>query len=76
MHSKNIIHRDIKLENMMLGEVNDLRSVKIADFGFAIEIHTDEDRSKVRRGDLACVFYPCHVETGSQHALQENPSRE
>eukprot|EP00951_Prasinocladus_malaysianus_P033672 scaffold334620_cov53-Prasinocladus_malaysianus.AAC.1 len=42
-----VIHRDIKLENIMLAEVNDLQSIKIADFGFAIEIHDEEQRSQV-----------------------------
>lgn len=31
----------------MLGQLNDLESVKIADFGFAIEVATPEARDKV-----------------------------
>lgn len=53
MHSHHVIHRDIKLENIMLGEVNDLQSVKIADFGFAVEVATEEDRKKVSKA--CCV---------------------
>eukprot|EP00873_Tetraselmis_striata_P019656 jgi/Tetstr1/439920/TSEL_028327.t1 len=47
MHERNVIHRDIKLENVMLGQLNDLESVKIADFGFAIEVATPEARDKI-----------------------------
>ena len=36
MHSKNIIHRDIKLDNILINELEN--KVKIIDFGFAIEI--------------------------------------
>ena len=39
----------MKLENIMLGDVNDLETVKIADFGFAVQLVTDEDRKKVRQ---------------------------
>ncbi|CAD8205965.1 unnamed protein product [Paramecium octaurelia] len=35
MHSKNIMHRDLKLENILFKEQNDINSVVIADFGLA-----------------------------------------
>jgi serine/threonine protein kinase len=47
MHSQNVIHRDIKLENIMLGQLNDLGTAKIADFGFAIQVANQEEREKV-----------------------------
>lgn len=34
MHQKNISHRDIKLENLLLSDSN--QDVKIIDFGFSI----------------------------------------
>ena len=33
MHSKNVIHRDIKMENIMLDQAN---KIKIIDFGFSV----------------------------------------
>lgn len=35
MHDKQIVHRDLKLENMLLQKPNDINSIKIADFGLA-----------------------------------------
>jgi calcium/calmodulin-dependent protein kinase I len=35
MHDKQIVHRDLKLENMLLKKPNDIRTIKIADFGLA-----------------------------------------
>lgn len=35
-HSKNVVHRDIKLENIMLMEKGDLsKGIKIIDFGIS-----------------------------------------
>lgn len=39
LHSKNIIHRDIKLENLLLDES---RTLKIIDFGFSMCIKNDQ----------------------------------
>lgn len=35
MHDKQIVHRDLKLENMLLAKPNDIHTIKIADFGLA-----------------------------------------
>ena len=42
LHSHKIIHRDIKPENIMLKDSNDLRSIKIGDFGFSTLLNEDE----------------------------------
>ncbi|KAM3143099.1 hypothetical protein pb186bvf_004685 [Paramecium bursaria] len=36
LDQRGIIHRDIKLENIMLSRANDIRDIKIIDFGLAI----------------------------------------
>lgn len=38
MHVKRVVHRDIKLENLMLARRSDPYSVKITDFGFACHL--------------------------------------
>jgi serine/threonine protein kinase len=35
MHSKNIVHRDIKMENILMDEK---LNIKIIDFGFSITV--------------------------------------
>jgi serine/threonine protein kinase len=38
MHENNIVHRDIKLENLLLQRKRNLSSVKVADMGFATRL--------------------------------------
>lgn len=38
IHGLNIIHRDLKPENILLSDVNDDLSIKVADFGFAVQL--------------------------------------
>ena len=45
-HNNNIIHRDMKLENIMIDEKNKI--VKIIDFGFSINI----PKVKLRQFDI------------------------
>jgi serine/threonine protein kinase len=35
IHTKNVVHRDLKLENLLLQNKDDITSIKIADFGLA-----------------------------------------
>lgn len=44
MHSKNIIHRDLKLENILLNSnnTNDEYDIRIADFGLAQQLKENE----------------------------------
>lgn len=35
MHAKDVVHRDLKLENLLLAESGDINTVKVADFGLA-----------------------------------------
>ncbi|CAD8085285.1 unnamed protein product [Paramecium sonneborni] len=38
MHKLGIIHRDLKLDNILFENENDIKSIKIIDFGFAVEL--------------------------------------
>ena len=42
MHNMNIVHRDLKLENIL---INDKNEIKIIDFGFATGCKKDEKLS-------------------------------
>lgn len=47
MHSKGIVHRDLKLENLLLKDKDDISSVKIIDFGLAKYVSTPETTQTV-----------------------------
>ena len=42
MHSKGIMHRDLKLSNILLCEKNDKLTLKIADLGLATKVEVDK----------------------------------
>ncbi|EFN53608.1 hypothetical protein CHLNCDRAFT_32147 [Chlorella variabilis] len=46
LHSKGVVHRDLKLDNLLLVEPGDIRSIKLADFGFAKKLHGGLDGMK------------------------------
>lgn len=41
IHSNNIVHRDLKLENVLMNDKNDIHSIKIIDFGLSSKISND-----------------------------------
>jgi serine/threonine protein kinase len=41
-HSKLCVHRDLKLENILLAHQDDLSSIKIADFGLAADLEIEQ----------------------------------
>jgi serine/threonine protein kinase len=47
VHRKNYVHRDLKPDNVLINEFDDLSSIKLADFGLSatnkINIHNSND---------------------------------
>lgn len=50
IHSQNIVHRDIKLENLLMSDFSEDAQVRIADFGSAFRLESHEDFSTFRIG--------------------------
>jgi len=44
LHSLNIIHRDIKPENILIHTLHGTENIKLADFGYAYKLTTDEEQ--------------------------------
>lgn len=56
IHKKGIIHRDIKLENLLIEILNrDEVSVKITDFGMAQYLNPDDDKMNMQAGSSSYI---------------------
>ena len=66
IHKRNIVHRDIKLENLLLDEEFHL---KVCDFGFAAKF-MDQQGKKIKMNEYLnfIIFYIRHVGTTSTAA--------
>lgn len=53
LHQKRIVHRDLKLENILLEEKHDLLNIKLIDFGTACVM----DRFKMIHGTIGTAYY-------------------
>ena len=59
MHSKNIVHRDIKSDNILLNFDGD---IKLADFGYAAQLTQEQNRRNSKVGTL-CWMAPELIES-------------
>lgn len=48
LHSRGVVHRDLKLDNLLLVNKGDITTVKIADFGVARKLHPAQGLSQMR----------------------------
>ena len=55
VHAHNITHRDLKLENLILAEKGNLRSLRVADFGLAKKMKTSRGKLSAQCGSPAYV---------------------
>ena len=59
MHKKNIAHRDIKLENVLINQISEGQyDVKIADFGLAAILNDTADRMLTEKCGTQCYVAP------------------
>lgn len=65
IHERSITHRDLKLENLIFAEPNDLASLRIADFGLAKKMKTARGKLVEQCGTPAYVAP--EVITGQQY---------
>lgn len=50
LHSRNIVHVDIKLENILMSDLTMDAKLRIADFGSAVKLNTSDQTSGFRIG--------------------------
>eukprot|EP00873_Tetraselmis_striata_P034214 jgi/Tetstr1/454478/TSEL_041378.t1 len=57
MHTQSVVHRDLKVENLVLQDASDLSSIKIIDFGFACRAQSEARSPRMAR----CCGSPAFV---------------
>ena len=59
MHKKKIVHRDIKLENILINQISEGQyDVKIADFGLAAILTDNDDQILTEKCGTPCYVAP------------------
>ena len=52
------MHRDIKLENILINDLNDFSTLKLADFGFTLKISNLNKNEKICRAGTFAYMAP------------------
>ena len=50
LHARKIVHRDIKVENILMSDLTESAKVRIADFGSSIKLSGAQDTTNFRIG--------------------------
>ena len=50
LHERRIVHRDIKVENILMSDLSESARVRIADFGSSIKLGSAEEKTSFRIG--------------------------
>ena len=50
LHARKIVHRDIKVENILMSDLTESAKVRIADFGSSIKLSGAQDTTSFRIG--------------------------
>ena len=77
MHKLNIIHRDIKIDNVLVADLQRHSTFKLGDFGSAVRLASANDTAQLRTGTqgymapemLKGASYNCAVDIYSLGAL-------
>lgn len=71
LHSKSIVHRDIKLDNILIIDASEGVTAKLADFGFATQLVPGENHlasfKGTRRGYMAPEIHSCREDPNKKY---------